>query len=572
MNKGRRHPIIIFLFVIFQPAFIKADNPPQPGSVTKNDLPPKEVYVSLPAQGAHLPNLSEYISISRVTPDSIYGFVRADTYKSLSLSGITLLPHPSAADVKMAADLSELRQWQSYPTLDQYHTLMQAFSDSFPNLCTRHIIGTSAEGRPIMAVRIQVPTPDSAACKPAVFLTSSMHGNEATGYILLLRLIDFLTTNYGTNDDITTLIDHLDLWISPLANPDGAYAGGENTLTGSTRFNANGVDLNRNFPDPEDGYHPDGKPWQPETQAMMNFMNEKKFCLSANLHTGAEVVNYPWDTWYRRHADDDWYAEISRQFADTVFVYSYPGYFTDISPTGYTNGYDWYTLSGGRQDYTNWYVYGRETTIEVSRDFIPPAEDLPKYWEYTRRSLLGYIGQARYGFYGRITDSSTGLPLKARIDLVGHDKDHSWVFSDSLTGIYRRLVLPGTYSLKFSASGYSDHIAEDLTLDVNSGFSFDIALHPGTNDITDSSSMLFQLAFDKQTGVLSLQLFANPKPGANCIVTDIRGRLISRGTLVPLTNGTRQNAYIPLPHLASGVYLVKINFGNLSATKRFVVR
>ena len=89
----------------------------------------------------------------------------------------------------------------------------------------------------------------------------------------------------------------MEIYITPLANPDGTYHGGNNTVSGAWRGNANGIDLNRNYWDPADGQHPDGEVWQTETIANMNFMAAHHFVISANFHGGAEVVNYPWDTW-----------------------------------------------------------------------------------------------------------------------------------------------------------------------------------------------------------------------------------------------------------------------------------
>jgi len=48
--------------------------------------------------------------------------------------------------------------------------------------------------------------------------TSSMHGDELTGYVLMLRLIDSLLSTYGTNPRVTNLVNNFEIWINPLAN------------------------------------------------------------------------------------------------------------------------------------------------------------------------------------------------------------------------------------------------------------------------------------------------------------------------------------------------------------------
>lgn len=60
------------------------------------------------------------------------------------------------------------------------------------------------------------------------------------------------------------------------------------------RHNANGVDLNRNFPDQFDSSR-EVKTLEPETLAMMSFIKNNPFVLSGNLHGGAIVASYPFD-------------------------------------------------------------------------------------------------------------------------------------------------------------------------------------------------------------------------------------------------------------------------------------
>lgn len=123
-------------------------------------------------------------------------------------------------------------EWDSYLTYEQYVSMMEGFPSFVADgrSCTYMELGTLSSGRKIMGVRINNGSPDG---KPKFLYSSTIHGDETTGWILLLRLIDELCTSTDTR--IVNLVNNLDIFIFPNTNPDGTYYGGNNTVTGARR-------------------------------------------------------------------------------------------------------------------------------------------------------------------------------------------------------------------------------------------------------------------------------------------------------------------------------------------------
>lgn len=348
-----------------------------------------------------------------------------------------------------ATSADEAMQWQSYPTLPQYDTIMQRLTALRPGTCRLDTIGYSVMGRAITALRITAISPDNLY-KPAVMLSAAMHGDEPAGFVLLMRLAESLITQSDAGDRAEELVNGLEIWINPLANPDGAYRNND-TLIYPVRANSNGYDLNRNFPGPGTGYI---EPLQRETADMISFMKDKRIVLSANLHSGAEVVNYPWDTWQNKnHPDDSWFNDVSRRYADTVHLHAPAGYMTFLD-NGVTRGWEWYAVSGGRQDYVTWALGGREVTIEIDNQKMTPGTQLETLWQRNHRSLMNFLAEALNGVRGSVTDDETGVPLQAEIYISGHDQDSSATWSDERTGYYSRLLPPGRWELTCNSKGY----------------------------------------------------------------------------------------------------------------------
>jgi len=386
-------------------------------------------------------------------------------------------------DLVSASGVNQALQWESYPTYSQYDSIMLSFPKLYPSLCRLDTIGTSINGKLILALKIS-DNPTSDENEPKVFYTSTMHGDETGGFILMLRLADYLLKNYTNSIRVKNLVDNLEIWINPLANPDGAYGTG-NTISSPVRYNANGYDLNRNFPDPVTP----NTVKQKETLDMIKFMRKHKFSLSANFHSGSEVVNYPWDKWLTRfHADDSWFNSISRAYADTAHVYAGPAYMNFLD-NGVTRGADWYLVYGGRQDFMTLELHGREVTIELDDQYVTPAAQLTLLWQNNWHSLLGYLENALYGVQGSVRNKKTQVAVPAKVFISGHDKDSSQVYSDTLTGNFYRFLSPGSWNITFSARGYRDTTINNVVVvsGQKTDLIVDMSLLPSGVEKVDSS-------------------------------------------------------------------------------------
>jgi len=414
-----------------------------------------------------LETLTRMVSIDNVTGNEVIAYANSRQLEKLQNSSFQFveLEHPSAQvgrAITMATTIEQMANWDRYPTYDVYNQLMRKFVVDYPNLCKLDTVGTSVRNRNILALNLtsDISTPKA---KPEVLLSSTMHGDEITGWILCMRLAYHLMSNYGIDTRITNMLDSISIFIVPNTNPDGTYYGSDNNVASARRSNYNGYDLNRNFPDPWIGPNPDG-PWQKETIVMMDYAATRYFILSANYHGGIEVANYPWDGWrtnQKKHPDNIWYLQTCRQYATLAQTYGPSNYFKGLN-NGVTNGGDWYIVYGGRQDYMNYWHNCREITLEISNTKMPGSETMPTYWNANREAMLAYIENAKYGIRGLITNMN-GEPLHAKVTVVGHDQDNTHVYTNPVFGNYYRMIQPGTFTFLFESYGYEPQTFSGIT-------------------------------------------------------------------------------------------------------------
>lgn len=421
-----------------------------------------EAKIIVKAKESDLKRLSDAVSLDYPCEKGWIAYVNQrqfDRFLALNLPfSASEQSEPKA--VIMATGIEQMRFWDRYPTYGVYVRMMQSFQEQYPDLCRLDTVGLSGNGRLILSLRISVDE-QGQTHKPKFFYSSSIHGDELTGMLMLLRLCDSLLSNCQTDSAIRDLLSETALYVCPLANPDGAYHGGDNTVASAARYNAGYVDLNRNFPDPVYGAHYDGEVYQVETLAFMDYAARERFDLAANLHSGAEICNYPWDCWrssLRTHADRTWFESICTRFVSKVREHSPQSYFTDITPSGVIDGGDWYTVFGGRQDYHNFFLGCREITIEVSSTKIPESSRLPLYWAYLGEALADYVFASTRGVNAVVRDSLSLAGLDSvKVEVIGIDRYGSEVFTKG-GGYFFRALPSGSYMLNFSCEGYEDKI------------------------------------------------------------------------------------------------------------------
>lgn len=255
-----------------------------------------------------------------------------------------------------------------YHHYDDLTELLFQIAEDFPGITNLTSIGRSHLNRELWVLQISDQPGVLEPGEPWFKYVGNMHGNEAVGREMLIYLIQHLCNGYGRDENITTLIDTTNIFIVPTMNPDGFENSVEGTCSGKHgRSNAQDKDLNRDFPDQFNTALEDK--WidrQPETLAIMKWIESSPFVLSANLHGGSIVASYPFDDsrsheyrgHYSKSPDDAIFKQLALTYAQH-HRYMRDGFGCSSSddvqfPRGITNGAQWYDVPGETKKFVVW--------------------------------------------------------------------------------------------------------------------------------------------------------------------------------------------------------------------------
>ncbi|XP_030001224.1 probable carboxypeptidase X1 isoform X2 [Sphaeramia orbicularis] len=401
-------------------------------------------------------------------------------------------------------DPNNIYAWQTEPTgsrdkLDFRHhnykemrKLMKSVNEACPDITRIYSIGKSYMGLKLYVMEISDNPGKHELGEPEFRYVAGMHGNEVLGRELLLNLMQYMCQEYKRGDQrIVRLIKETRIHLLPSMNPDGyemAFKKGSE-LAGWAfgRYSYEGIDMNHNFADLNSGmwtaieletdrsklinhYFPIPEQYTSEdafvaseTRAVINWMQNIPFVLSANLHGGEVVVTYPFDMtrdWAPREhtptADESFFRWLATAYASTNQVMSNP----DRRPchnkdflryNNIINGADWHNVPGSMNDFSYLHTNCFEVTVELSCDKFPHASELPIEWENNRESLLVYMEQVHRGIKGVVRDKDTGAGIADAIIKVDEIDHHIRSVAD---GDYWRLLNPGEYRVMATAEGY----------------------------------------------------------------------------------------------------------------------
>uniref|UniRef100_A0A8C8GE85 F5/8 type C domain-containing protein n=1 Tax=Oncorhynchus tshawytscha TaxID=74940 RepID=A0A8C8GE85_ONCTS len=374
--------------------------------------------------------------------------------------------------------------------------LMKSVSEACPDITHIYSIGKSHMGLKMYVMEISDHPGKHELGEPEFRYVAGMHGNEALGRELLLNLMQYICQEYKLgNQRIVRLVKETRIHLLPSMNPDGyemAFKKGSELAGWALgRYSYQGIDMNHNFADlnkvmwdaiefdfqnndksklinhyiPIPEYYTSEDAFVAlETRAVINWMQNIPFVLSANLHGGELVVTYPFDRtedWAPHDdtptPDNSFFRWLATVYASTNQVMSNP----DRRPchnenfqryNNIINGANWHTVQGSMNDFSYLHTNCFDVTVELSCDKFPHASELPIEWENNKESLLIYMEQVHRGLKGVIRDKDTEAGIADAIIKVDDIDHHIRSVAD---GDYWRLLNPGEYEVTVSAEGYN---------------------------------------------------------------------------------------------------------------------
>ena len=151
----------------------------------------------------------------------------------------------------------------AFHSYDQALAEFTALAQANPNIAQLVTLGSTFEGREVFALKISSNVSVDDPAKPNVLFTGCHHAREWISVEPPIYFANQLISNYSGGGEVKYLVDHLQIWIVPIVNPDGLsfsqqspnnqldqirlWRKNRNPVNISGCLPGVGVDLNRNY-------------------------------------------------------------------------------------------------------------------------------------------------------------------------------------------------------------------------------------------------------------------------------------------------------------------------------------
>jgi len=112
--------------------------------------------------------------------------------------------------------------FDTYYRYDELSRILKSYAEENPDLVHLRSIGKSYEGRDIWLVTVTNFSTGADDEKPAFWIDGNLHATELSPSTTCIYFINYLIENYGSDSDVTRVIDSRVFYIVPRVNPDGA--------------------------------------------------------------------------------------------------------------------------------------------------------------------------------------------------------------------------------------------------------------------------------------------------------------------------------------------------------------
>ena len=109
--------------------------------------------------------------------------------------------------------------FNNYHGVNTFHRYLDCLSQVYSDIVSLQTIGYSTEGRDLKIIKIGKPATDGRT-KPAVWIDAGIHAREWISPATALYFINQLVEN-PEDPQNRFVVEQLDLYILPSANPDG---------------------------------------------------------------------------------------------------------------------------------------------------------------------------------------------------------------------------------------------------------------------------------------------------------------------------------------------------------------